>query len=261
MLRKLDSLPASTRFPSPAFLRRSLGQVRDRVRDDVHWFALSSIAREVSRRHLTYLSARKLHNLERCAEELNQREVPGDFLECGVALGGSAIVLASHLDGERRFHGYDVFGMIPPPSERDDEWAHRRYDTIRSGRSEGIGGEPYYGYIDNLLTVVVDNFRLFGFEPDGKPVGLHQGLFEDTMRFEPDQRIALAHIDCDWHDPVSFCLEAIHRHLSPGGMIILDDYNDYGGCRLATDEFLAQHDDMELRSATTNAVLARRVPS
>jgi O-methyltransferase len=235
-------------------LRRSLG----RVRDDAYHVALSPTARDVSRRRLTYLSARKLHNLERWARDLNRRNVPGDFLECGVALGGSAIVLASHLTKTRSLHGYDVFGLIPPPSERDDEWAHRRYAMIRSGRSPGIAGDQYYGYVDNLYDVAVDNFRAFGFEPDGRSIVLHQGLFENTLRFADGQRVALAHIDCDWHDPVSFCLETIYRHLSPGGVIILDDYNDYGGCRLATIEFLAQHDDIDLRSASSNAVLYRR---
>lgn len=262
MQRQNESVPSARRpRVSPvSLLRRSLWRVRDRVRDDVHRFALSPTASEVLRLHLTYLSPRKLHALERCVEELNHRDVPGDFIECGVALGGSAIVLASHLTEERSFHGYDVFGMIPPPSERDDEWAHRRYETIRSGESSGIGGDRYYGYLPNLHDAVVDNFRRFGYEPDGRPVALHEGLFEDTLRFAAGQRVALAHIDCDWHDPVAHCLETIHPHLSPGGVIILDDYNDYGGCRRAADEFLDRHADMELRLASSNAVLYRRSP-
>ena len=239
-------------------LRRSLAHVRERVRNDVHWLALSPIAREALNLRLTYLSARKLHTLERCLEEIDQRDVPGDFIECGVALGGSAIVIASHLSLGRRFHGYDVFGMIPPPSERDDSWAHRRYDVIRSGDSPGIGGAPYYGYIENLYALVLDNFRGFGFEPDGRSIALHPGLFEDTLHLPPERQVAFAHIDCDWHDPVALCLERIHERLSPGGLIVLDDYNDYGGCREATDAFLARHDDMELRSARAGAVLYRR---
>lgn len=246
--------PEPRRRLSPvSLLRRSLG----RVRDDVHRFALSDTAREVLRRHLTYLSPRKLRSLELCAEEVNQRDVDGDFIECGVALGGSAIVLASHLEYGRHLHGYDVFGLIPPPSERDDEHAHQRYETIRKGQSAGIGGDVYYGYVDDLRTQVVDNFRLFGFEPDGRPIALHEGLFEDTLRLDLNQRVALAHIDCDWYDPVAFCLAALYPHLSPGGFIILDDYNDYGGCRHATDEFLAQHADLELRTTAGHAVLCR----
>jgi asparagine synthase (glutamine-hydrolysing) len=51
--------------------------------------------------------------------------------------------------------------------------------------------------------------------------------------------VAFAHIDCDWYDPVKYCLEALEHRLSPGGEIVLDDYHDYGGCQTATDEFLA----------------------
>ncbi len=228
------------------------------VRDDVYRRALSPTARDVLARELTYLTPRKLHTLERCAREMDGRAVPGDFVECGVALGGSAIVLASYVTGERRLHGYDVFGMIPPPSERDDTQSHHRYEVIRSGRSAGIGDGRYYGYIDNLFDVAVANFRDFGFAVDGRSIHLHQGLFEDTMRFSAGQKIALAHIDCDWHDAVQFCLDAVYRHLSPGGVIVLDDYNDYGGCRSATDAFLAARPDMRLRSARSNAVLQRR---
>lgn len=57
---------------------------------------------------------------------------------------------------------------------------------------------------------------------------------------------------------MAFCLQAIYPHLSEGGFIILDDYNDYGGCRRATDASLNRHPDMELRSTSGNAVLCRR---
>lgn len=239
---------------SPKTLRAWLGQVRE----DVCRRTLSPIARKVLARELTYLSARKLHSLERCAREMNRRDVPGDFVECGVALGGSTIVLASYVTGGRRLEGYDVFGMIPAPSERDDPHSHHRYEVIRSGQSTGIGDGRYYGYIDSLYDVVVANFREFGFAVDGRTILLHQGLFEDTMRFPAAQKIALAHIDCDWHDAVEFCLETVYRNLSPGGVIILDDYKDYGGCRVATDAFLAAQPDMQLRSTRGNAVLCRR---
>ena len=42
-----------------------------------------------------------------------RRGVHGDFVEAGIALGGSAIVLARLMGADRRFHGYDVFGMDP----------------------------------------------------------------------------------------------------------------------------------------------------
>src|SRR4051794_31256561 len=72
---------------------------------------LSPVARAVRERRLTYLRPERLRALERCAARVNRERVAGDFLEAGLALGGSAIVLAAHMGAGRRFHGYDVFGM------------------------------------------------------------------------------------------------------------------------------------------------------
>lgn len=71
--------------------------------------------------------------------------MPGDFAEFGVALGGSAIVLGTSLDGRRCFDGYDVFGMIPPPGEKDGEDSKKRYRIIEARKSASIGGDVYYG--------------------------------------------------------------------------------------------------------------------
>jgi asparagine synthase (glutamine-hydrolysing) len=53
-----------------------------------------------------------------------------------------------------------------------------------------------------------------------------------------DQPVAFAHVDVDWYEPVSTCLERIFPRLVEGGSIILDDYHDWGGCRKAADEYL-----------------------
>jgi asparagine synthase (glutamine-hydrolysing) len=162
------------------------------------------------RRNLTYLSALKLSNLERSVATIDAEGVPGAILEAGVALGGSAAVLATGSPG-REFHGYDVFATIPAPGERDGSDVHRRYEVIASGRSRGIRGDLYYGYRDDLLTEVTDNLRSFGLEVGGR-VQLHKGLFEDTLH--PDGPIALVHVDCDWYDPVRLVLERVYPQLT-----------------------------------------------
>lgn len=213
------------------------------------------LARQVRDDHLTYLSETRFANLEACIESVNRSGVRGDFHEAGVALGGSAIFLARLMGEGRRFHGYDVFARIPAPSERDEKEAHDRYAAIAEGESEGIGGDTYYGYVPDLLEQVIGTFRRYGLLVDGEHVSLHRGLLEDTLA--PDRPVALAHIDCDWHDPVSTCLQRFHPRLAAGGYLILDDYNDWAGCRTAADGFLASHDDLEIVTAEDNLVLRR----
>jgi len=113
-----------------------------------------------------------MRNLERCAGEVERRGVPGAYVEAGVALGGSAILLASLMGQGRRFHGYDVFEQIPPPSERDGADAHERYRVIEEGKSKGIGGDAYYGYLDDLYGRVVRSFTDRGLVVDGETISL-----------------------------------------------------------------------------------------
>jgi O-methyltransferase len=221
---------------------------------------MSPLARRVRRRNLTYLTPHKLRVLERTLRWLRARSVEGDYLEFGVALGGSAVLIASNLPQGRTFHGYDVFGMIPPPGSNDDEDSHARYANIRSGRSIGLGGKTYYGYVDNLYDRVCRTMANFGQPVDGKRVVLHRGLFEETLDPCETTPIAFAHIDCDWYDPVLYCLTAIKGRLAPGARVVLDDYNDYNGCRFAVNTFLTDPKTgrgMRMIRSEPNAILER----
>ena len=221
-----------------------------------HQALLSPTARRVKRERLSYLSATKLRSLEQATRRVLAAGVPGDVVECGVALGGSGIVLATHMDSGRTFHGYDLFGTIPPPTERDPWEAHERFARISAGEAKGLGeGDEYYGYVDDLLGQVQQTFARHGVAPALGRVELHRGLFEETLRLSGP--VALAHVDSDWHDAVKCCLERIGERLSPGGIIVVDDYNDYGGCRTACHEYLAGADDVRVLRALPHLVVQR----
>jgi O-methyltransferase len=213
---------------------------------------VSPIARDVKSKNLTYLSYRSLRNIEQCLRQVGKRNVPGVILEAGVALGGSAVIIAKLMPEGREFHGYDVFGMIPPPGEQDGVQARTRYETIASGESKGIGGEIYYGYRDNLYARVLETFSDYRLAVDGKHISLHRGLFEDTLDLA-GKAVAFAHLDCDWYEPVKLCLDRIYPALSPGGFVISDDYYNYEGATRAVDEFVATHADM-------HTIASRRSP-
>jgi hypothetical protein len=140
---------------------------------------------------------------------------------------------------------YDVFGMIPEPSEEDGEDIHRRYEKIKAGESKGVGGETYYGYRDDLYTEVTESFARHGVEVGAHNVDLVQGLFQDTIDLG-DQPVAFAHLDGDWYESTIVCLERIAPLLVPGGRIVLDDYYHWSGCRKAVDEYFADRDGYRL---------------
>ena len=70
--------------------------------------------------------------------ELERDGLPGLLIEAGTARGGSAIVMAAAKAAERPMKVYDVFGMIPPPSERRTAPdVHERYAKIAAGERHG----------------------------------------------------------------------------------------------------------------------------
>jgi O-methyltransferase len=240
-------------------MNEALSRVPRRILEKIQVLTLQSDTRRVLNDGLTYLSASKLRRFQK-AINLSVREgVPGDLLEFGVALGGSSILLAKHATSERKFHGFDVFGMIPAPtSEKDDEKSYRRYKEIRSGKSKGISQHStYYGYRDNLYEEVKASLARYGYALNGESIQLHKGLFADSWPSVEIDRVAFAHIDCDWYDPVSYCLNAVSERISYGGIIVIDDYNDYDGAKTAVDEFLAIHKEFDV-DLGANLVLRKR---
>jgi asparagine synthase (glutamine-hydrolysing) len=197
----------------------------------------ASLIRRIRQRKLTYLSEAKLASLAESCVQIAAGNVPGLMVEAGCALGGSAILMATAKEREREFRIFDVFGVIPPPTENDTEDVHARYEVIASGMARGIGGDAYYGYRPDLYEVVRANLRDFGIDLEKENVQLVPGLIQETMKI--DEPVALAHVDVDWYDPVMTSLERIVPRLPVGGIVILDDYNDWGGCRKAVDEYFS----------------------
>lgn len=226
--------------------RQKSNAVYSRVMARLAALRISDLARAVKQQKLTYLSDIKLLRLEQTLKQAAAAD--GAFVEFGVALGGSAIMIANAAAAaHQRFFGFDVFGLIPPPaSHKDDARSKERYELIASGQATGIGGDKYYGYRDDLYDEVVKAFQRNGLAVDGRAISLVKGLFEDTVPNTDIGRVAFCHIDCDWYDPVKFCLDEIAPRLAPHGLILLDDYHDYGGCLRATDEFLNANPGFEL---------------
>jgi asparagine synthase (glutamine-hydrolysing) len=224
--RRLDGIKRVTRRVRELFHKSTLPP------------ALADVALRVRREGLTYLSLAKLDKLGHAVLTIEKNGVPGVVIEAGCALGGSAMLLASAKHPTRPLRVYDVFGMIPPPTEKDGDDVHDRYKVIASGKSRGLKGQRYYGYETDLYQRVQKNFERAGLPLEANSIEMIAGHVEATL--EVDEPVSLAHIDVDWYEPVITSLERIAPRLSAGGVIVLDDYYDWSGCRQATDDFLAR---------------------
>lgn len=199
--------------------------------------ATFDLIRKIRAQRLTYLDVKALKDIQDAVKAVVKHNVNGSIIEAGCALGGSALMLGKTKEPTRELALYDVFGMIPPPSERDGADVYQRYQLISSGQSTGIGGDVYYGYQPDLLKRVIQTFHEYGLPPEQHHIRFVQGLYQDTLQVHGP--VALAHLDCDWYDSVMVCLQRIEPHLAVGGKMIIDDYHSWSGCRRAVDDYFA----------------------
>ena len=223
--------------------KRKLRKARAEKSYDLPEELEATIAR-ARKEHLTYLKPDNLRELAARVLDVEKQGLPGLVIEAGTARGGSAIVMAAAKSPERPMKVYDVFGMIPPPSDQDGADVHERYETITSGQARGPGGETYYGYRNDLYAEVEASFARLGVPTAERHVELIQGLFEDTIQL--DEPVALAHLDGDWYESTMTCLTRIAPLVVPGGRIVLDDYYAWSGCRKAVDEYFTGREGFRL---------------
>jgi UDP-N-acetylmuramate-alanine ligase len=55
----------------------------------------------------------------------------------------------------------------------------------------------------------------------------HQGLVEETVPAQAPDRIAILRLDTDWYESTRHELEHLYPRLSPGGVLVIDDYGHH----------------------------------
>ena len=65
-------------------------------------------------------------------------------------------------------------------------------------------------------------------------------MFQDTLATTDTGKISLLHIDGDWYESTRVCLENLWDRVTDNGIVQIDDYGEWQGCKKALDEFLSE---------------------
>ena len=164
--------------------------------------------------------------------------VEGDFVEAGVFRGFCSAVIADYLDFAtvpKSFYLYDTFDGIPP--ELDSERHNSR-----------IFSEP------GLHEKVVARFAPY---PNVRVVkGAVPASFAEAM----PERISFLHLDMNSSKSEIAALEVLFDRVSPGGLIVFDDYGwlGYKAQMRAEDAFMAERGYRILELPTGQGLLLKR---
>jgi O-methyltransferase/8-demethyl-8-(2,3-dimethoxy-alpha-L-rhamnosyl)tetracenomycin-C 4'-O-methyltransferase len=180
-------------------------------------------------RALSMIGAKRMLQLQRAAEFVIERGVPGDFIETGVWRGGACIlmraVLAAYGVTDRRVWVADSFQGLPPPD---------------AGQYPKDAGNMLHVF--DQLAVSADSVRAhfarYGLLDD--QVQFLEGWFRDTLPTAPIDRLAILRLDGDLYESTMDALVALYDKVSPGGIVIVDDYGILESCRAAVTDFRSQ---------------------
>jgi len=184
----------------------------------------------------------------------NSIAVPGDFVETGVAHGGSTILMMAVLDdsgasSQKKHHfACDSFDGLPYGVPQDFSKNNNCSVTTR-GTSGAQGCGHARGNNLKEASVLKDfrgqyRFPLRVFRDAVKSSKVSQyrlriieGWFNNTLPPVGLRAIAFLRLDGDLYESTRDAISALYPLVSVGGAVYVDDYGAYGGCRLAVDEY------------------------
>ncbi|HSK79641.1 MAG TPA: TylF/MycF/NovP-related O-methyltransferase [Thermoanaerobaculia bacterium] len=162
------------------------------------------------------------------------RGIPGDFVECGVWRGGSSLLVSLILKArgvrDRKVLLYDTFTGMTPPSEMDVDY---KGNTAAGMMAENADGRGWcYAPLEELKSNFARHELPF-------ETAFIEGDVAETLKGPKPERIALLRLDTDWYESTLAELVHLYPRLSPGGVLIIDDYGHWEGARRATDDYFA----------------------
>jgi O-methyltransferase len=182
----------------------------------------------------TMTSHDNILSLINAVKYISENNIPGEIVECGVWKGGSMMAIAKSLlyfgQANRSLYLYDSFDEFSSPEAIDISFEGKHGSEVlkdlaqdgntwkASEMSSVKKNMLQTGYPENLLFFV-------------------KGKVEETIPGTTPEKIALLRLDTDWYASTRHELEWLYPKLSKGGILIIDDYGYWQGCKKAADEY------------------------
>jgi len=167
----------------------------------------------------------RMTHLWALCEDAIVRGVPGDFIETGAWRGGACIFMRALLNvygiKDRVVWVADSFEGLPPPNDAqyplDHGWNLHLAPQLAVSLEEVRRNFQSYGLLDDQVRFL-------------------KGWFKDTLPTAPIERLAVLRLDGDLYESTMDALRALYDKLSPGGYVIIDDF-EIDACRAAVEDF------------------------
>lgn len=182
----------------------------------------------------TLAENKKLMSLYSVVNLINERNLDGDFVECGVWRGGCCMLMAltqlnyTNSNGLRNIYMYDTFTGMTSPG-KNDPWFARFF--------KGMGAISQDEVLNNMLSTNYPQENIFIVKGD-----VRHTIPEQTV----PEKIVILRLDTDFYESTKHELEHLYPRIVRGGALIVDDYYTFSGSKKAFHEYM-DHKGLQIK--------------
>lgn len=216
------------------------------IDEDKHFSRLFDVSK-----NFTMTGKEAMYGLYQAVSYVVSRGIPGDFVECGVWRGGSSLLAGlafRDLEVVSKTRLRHIFSRLRDRAPRPRRlWLYDTYEgmTAPTEVDVEIGGKTAQSYIEQYAD---DGRWCYAAEADVRQTLIQNGLDESqfqlvkgdvcqTLKSTVPSKISILRLDTDWYESTKVEMEVLYPLLSPGGVLIIDDYGHWEGSRKAIDEY------------------------
>lgn len=179
----------------------------------------------------TVTDQRALFDLFQTIEHVVDNNILGDFVECGVYMGGSSKLMIDTLaykNASRPVWMYDTYEGVPVPEahELNVDMSNLK-QWYMDNKHTDEGSNWCYTHLEHVKANIGNTNN----------VNFVKGLVEDTIPNVMPDEIAVLRIDVDLATPTRHILDHMYERVVPGGHVIFDDYGYFPETAKTIDDF------------------------
>lgn len=203
---------------------------------DPHWLELDpAYAGTIQAvRPFTLTTVERISALVDAVRHIGRAKLPGCIVECGVWRGGSMMSVARTLleTGDiRDLYLFDTYAGMTTPTDLDVDYL----GVPAEGQFREAQADDHVDWCYASIDDVRQNVLSTGYPADR--VHFIKGDVLGTIPQADMGEIALLRLDTDWYESTKHELDHLYPKLVEGGILIIDDYGHWQGCKKAVDEY------------------------
>ena len=216
---------------------------------------------EICKNESLNVSKERFLSLYQSINYICKNDIKGDLVECGVFMGGSAMMMCyamnefGAINNNKKLWLYDTYSGMANPSIYDENILNQNATSELKNIKKQENKKDIWAY--SPLSYVKKNIEKTNIKNEN--VLFVKGLVEETLIDQKPEKISLLRLDTDFYESTKIELEKLYPLLEVGGILIIDDYGHWKGCKKAVDEYFENKQNIFFQQIDYSGIIGVKI--